>query len=75
MNFTPTRRFRRDYDRLFRRDPQAANLMLLLCELADKNGRVNMGPHPEAELAELMGVRFQDRFAYQLPTKGGPVNG
>jgi hypothetical protein len=33
--FTPNRRFRRDYDNLFRKDPLTANTFLLLAELAD----------------------------------------
>lgn len=62
-----SRRFRRDYDRLFRRDPLAANVLLLLCELADEKGQVETD---EAELSRLMTARFDDPRAYQLP--GGP---
>ena len=61
--------FRRDYNRLFRKDPQAANVLLLLYEMADAGGRIALGPNPEEELARLMGARFQDRFAYQLERK------
>ena len=71
MTFTPSRRFRRDYDRLFQKDPAAANVMLLLCELADEKGEVRLeSPFPEAELARLMAARFEDPRAYSLP--GGP---
>ncbi len=35
-------------------------MLLLLCELADKNGQVRLGPDPEAELAQLMAARFED---------------
>jgi hypothetical protein len=72
INKTPSfsRRFRRDYNRLFKKDPAAANLMLLLSELAGKNGQVRLGPCPEVELQELMAARFEDPRAYQLP--GGP---
>jgi hypothetical protein len=70
MSFTPSRRFRRDYDRLFRKDPAAANVFLLLAELADEKGQVRMGPCPEEEIADLMTARFDDCRAYQLP--GGP---
>ena len=52
--FRPNRRFRRKYDRLFKQDPQAANLFLLLAELADENGRVEANPE---ELARLMAAR------------------
>ena len=44
----------------------AANLFLLLAELADENGQVRLGPDPEAELAVLMAARFEDPTAYQL---------
>jgi len=65
--FTPSRRFRRDYDRTFKKDPLAANLLLLLRELADEHGRIKTD---EAELARLMASRFDNPRAYQLP--GGP---
>ena len=61
-----SRKFRRDYDRIFKRDPLAANTLLLLSELADENGQVRLGPCPEAELQELMTARFEDCRAYQL---------
>ncbi len=69
--FTPGRKFRRDYDRIFRKDPATANVMLLLCELADDKGLVTLQtPFPEAEIQRLMAARFADPRAYQLP--GGP---
>ncbi len=69
--FTPPRHFRRDYDRLFRKDPAAANVMLLLCELADEKGQVRLtSPFPEVEIQRLMTARFDNPRAYQLP--GGP---
>ncbi len=61
------RRFKRDYDRLFRKDPVAANVFLLLRELADAKGEVALGPCPEAEIQQLMAARFTDPRAYQLP--------
>lgn len=70
MSFTTTKRFRRDYDRLFERKPEAANLMLLLAEKADKSGNILLLMPPGAELAKLMAVRFDDPRAYALP--GGP---
>ncbi len=71
MSFSPCRRFRRRYDRLFRKDPAAANVMLLLAELADEKGRVRFGNQdPAPEIARLMAARFTDPRAYQLP--GGP---
>jgi len=56
--------FRRDYDEIFRKDPMAANLLLLLAELSDARGQVQT---TEAELADLMNARFHDPRAYQLP--------
>ena len=69
--FISSRHFRRDYDRTFRKDPLAANIMLLLCEFADKNGYILIdSPFPEVEIQRLMTARFEDPRAYQLP--GGP---
>jgi len=65
--FTPNRHFRRDYNRLFRRDPATANLLLLLCELANEHGEVQA---TDEELCLLMNTRFDDPRAYQL--SGGP---
>ena len=58
-----SKKFKRDYDRAFKRDPLAANLLLLLTELADSKGHVFTDP---AELARLMAARFEDPGAYQL---------
>ncbi len=58
--FTPSRRFRRDYAWLFRRDPLAANALLLLVEIADERSRVHFDGPTETELAQLMAVRFAD---------------
>lgn len=66
LAFIPNRRFRRDYDRAYRKDPLAANLLLLMAELADERGDVRLGAHPESEIQELMAARFNDPRAYQL---------
>jgi hypothetical protein len=63
MTFKPNRKFKREYKRLFKQDPLAANTFLLLCELADKNGQVATNP---GELAELIRARFEDPREYQL---------
>lgn len=70
MTFSPSRNLRRRYDRLFRRDPAAANVMLLLAELASRSGQVSFDGDPAAEIARLMEIRFENPRAYQLP--GGP---
>ena len=38
MTFKPNRKFRREYKRLFKKDPLLANTFLLLCELANEKG-------------------------------------
>lgn len=57
------KRFKQDYDRIFRKNPESANLFLLLSELAGKKGKVLTD---EAELARLMAKRFQNPRTYQL---------
>lgn len=61
MPFKPNRVFRRRYNRIFKKDPLAANMFLLICELADKSGQVETS---EEELAELMTARFNDPAEY-----------
>lgn len=63
MTFKPDRKFHNDYDRLYKKDPMGANMFLLLCEIADENGQVMTN---EAEIAELMVVRFNDPEEYAL---------
>jgi hypothetical protein len=62
--FRPNRKFKREYDKIFKRAPLAANMFLLLCEIANDKGQVII--KDEQELAELMAVRFEDSEAYQL---------
>lgn len=63
--FTPNKIFRRDYDRAFKKDPMAANFLLLLCELANERGQVVIAD--EQEIIDLMTARFGDRIGeYQL---------
>jgi len=63
MSFKPNSRFKKHYNEVYEQDPGAANLLLLLCELADEKGRVKID---EQELAELMAVRFEDLKEYAL---------
>ncbi len=70
MTFIPNRRFKRDYDRIFKKDPVAANVFLLMCELADEKGQVTFSEPAEVEIQHLLMARFDDLRAYQLP--GGP---
>jgi len=67
------RKFRREYDSLFKKEPLAANVMLLLCELADEKGIIEFEANfpTDAEIKRLLQVRFNDPLAYQLPG-GGP---
>ena len=64
MGFKPNKRFKRDYYKIFKEDPQAANLYLLMCEMANDSGQVVF--KDEQELAELMAVRFEDPEEYAL---------
>lgn len=64
MGFKPNRKFKRKYNRIFKREPEAANLFLLLCEMSNKKGQVII--QDESQLAELMAVRFEDPREYQL---------
>jgi hypothetical protein len=61
--FKPNRKFRRDYRRLYRKDPLSANTFLLLCELANDHGQVETS---DEEIAALLTARFEDPEAYQL---------
>lgn len=61
--FRPNRKFRLDYRRMFRKDPIAANTLLLLCEITNGNGQVETNPE---ELATLMAARFEDSREYAL---------
>ena len=63
MTFCPNKKFKKDYDRLFKQDPLAANTFLLVCELADERGRVETSPE---ELAILFAARFEDPEEYVL---------
>jgi hypothetical protein len=65
--FNPNRHFRKEYDKIFRHNPLAANTLLLLAELSDDRGQVQLGVFPEAELQSLLMARFDDCRAYQLP--------
>jgi len=69
--FTTNRHFRRRYNQIFQHSPLAANVFLLLTELASERGDVRLeSPFPEAEIQRLMAARFSDPRAYQL--EGGP---
>jgi len=66
--FRPNRKFKRDYDRISRKDPAAANVLLLLAELADDKGQIIFSsPYTEAEIQRLMIARFECPLAYHLP--------
>jgi hypothetical protein len=66
--FKPDRKFKKHYDRLFKKDPLAANIFLLICELANERGRFVAN---EQEIADLMAIRFNDPMEYAL---GGMTN-
>jgi len=61
------RAFRRGYNHFFRNNPAAANVLLLLAELANKKGEVIFETaSPESEVHRLLAARFDDPNAYQL---------
>lgn len=65
--FKSNRKFHRDYDRLFRKDPMGANIFLLLVEVANERGEIRFEvPFLEIEIQRLMARRFEDPRAYQL---------
>jgi hypothetical protein len=73
--FSPNRKFKRKYRQIFKKDPLAANIFLLLCELAGPEGKVNLPNEPgaaEKELQALLVARFEDPRGWNL---GGNVNG
>lgn len=61
--FRPNRKFQKKYNCLFHKDPVAANLFLLLAEIANENGQVVTDPQ---ELSRLMAARFKDPEALQI---------
>jgi len=63
INFKPNRKLRKKYNKLFKKDPLAANTFLLLCELANEKGQVKTDPE---ELATLMAIRFENPKEYAL---------
>lgn len=63
MAFKPNRAFKRKYQKIFKQDPQAANLFLLLAELTDTKGQIITN---EEELAQLFEARFSDPSEYGL---------
>ena len=70
MTFKPNRKFKKEYDKIFKRDPLAANTFLLLCELANEKGQVRLPGTSEGEVGEevqkLLIARFNDPEEYAL---------
>jgi len=61
--FNPNKKFKKDYDRLFKANPEGANVFLLLCELANKNSEVEIDDN---ELTILFNARFNHPEEYSL---------
>jgi len=70
MPFKPNRKFKKEYNKLFKQDPIGANVFLLLAELADKRGQVKIQGSNEQEIAKeiqnLLVARFNDPEEYAL---------
>ena len=68
--FIPNRRFKKQYDKLFKQDPIGANVFLLLAELANDKGQVKIVGTTEEEIAKeiqrLLMARFNDPEEYAL---------
>jgi hypothetical protein len=65
--FTPNRRFRRAYNRLFRKNPVGANIFFMLAELANEHGEIRLeAPSPEIEIQRLLAARFDDPRVHQM---------
>jgi hypothetical protein len=64
--FKSNRAFKRKYTAIFQKDPVWANMLLLLCEMADRDGKVIIPDPPEEHLLELMAKRFNDPRGWQL---------
>ncbi|MCK9276389.1 MAG: hypothetical protein M0P57_15025 [Syntrophales bacterium] len=63
MASKPNLELKQRYDRIFRRNPMAANVFLLTAELANDKGRVKI---TEEELTALFNARFNDPREYAL---------
>lgn len=69
MVATLNRKFRKEYRKIFKKDPLAANLFLLLFELAGPDGKIVLPNDPKAidkELSSLMQARYEDPEGWQL---------
>lgn len=66
MRILSNQTFKTEYSRLFKIDPLTANIFLLMVELADKRGRIKLGPYPEEQIIGLLMKRFDDPRRYQL---------
>ena len=66
--FIPNKAFKKDYDKLFKEDPLQANILLLLCEIADKKGNIifKKNEDPISTMMKLMDARFNDPGEHQL---------
>ena len=61
--------FKRKYDRIFKVDPVAANMLLLLKEMANSKGQIELyGSDDEcmSKLTYLMNKRFPGPVKYEL---------
>ncbi len=63
------KKFKKDYKKIFKKDPLAANMMLLFLDLSDENGQFCLeGDEQEQaeQISQLMDARFDDPTGYQL---------
>ena len=63
------KKFKQDYDKIFKEDPLIANTMLLFMDLADGNGRFELPANEDeaaTEINMLLFARFENPEEYQL---------
>lgn len=61
--------FKRDYDKMFKKDPATANMMILFLDIADEKGEFTLNGTKEEQaeqIAILMNIRFENCEEYQL---------
>jgi hypothetical protein len=69
MPFMGNKEFRKKYQKIFKKDPLAANIFLLLCELSGPEGKLLLPLDRAAidkEIESLLFSRFEDPWGWQI---------
>ena len=62
-------KFKKAYKKMFKKNPVAANMMILFMDIADENGQFTLEGNKDEQadqLMMLMAARFNDVEEYQL---------